>query len=71
MDEKFAKQFAHKPALYWIGIGNADFLYKNVKDLRERFDAKGYQYKYLETSGGHVWKNWRIYLSVFAQKLFK
>lgn len=71
MDEKFAKQFAHRPALYWIGIGNADFLYKNVKDLRERFDAKGYQYEYLETSGGHVWKNWRIYLSVFAQKLFK
>ena len=25
----------------------------------------------METDGGHVWKNWRIYLSVFAQELFK
>ena len=34
-------------------------------------DAKGYKYEYLETDGGHIWKNWRIYLNQFAPKLFK
>jgi Enterochelin esterase and related enzymes len=70
-EEKMAKQFANPPVLYWIGIGNADFLYKNVTALREKMDSKGYKYEYMETDGGHVWKNWRIYLSVFAPKLFR
>lgn len=71
MDAKFAKLFSLNPKLYWIGIGRSDFLYKNVKDLRDRFDAAGYPYEYMETDGGHVWKNWRIYLSEFAPKLFR
>ena len=33
-------------------------------------DEKGYKYEYFETGGGHIWKNWRIYLSEFAPKLF-
>lgn len=32
---------------------------------------KGYKYEFMETPGGHVWTCWRIYLSVFAPKLFK
>ena len=54
-----------------MGIGTEDFLYKNVKELRDKFDAAGYPYVYRETSGGHIWKNWRIYLSEFAPMLFK
>lgn len=64
-------QFKTAPKLYWIGVGNADFLYKNVSAFRKHLDEKGYKYEYMETDGGHVWKNWRIYLSVFAQELFK
>ena len=30
-----------------------------------------YPYEYLETEGGHIWRNWRIYLTEFAQKVFK
>lgn len=64
-------QFAKKPALYWIAIGNTDFLYKNNKDYREYLDQMGYKYEYVETDGGHIWRNWRIYLTEFSQKLFK
>ncbi len=33
--------------------------------------AHGYPVTYYESAGGHIWRNWRVYLTVFAQKLFK
>lgn len=71
MEEKLKKQFDLKPALYWIAIGNKDFLYKANTDYRQMLDAKGYKYEYYETGEGHIWKNWRIYLTEFVPKLFK
>lgn len=70
-DQKLKVQFAKKPALYWIGIGNTDFLYKANTDFRKMLDEKGYKYTYYETGEGHIWKNWRIYLTEFAPLLFK
>ena len=68
---QLAKLFAGKPALYWIAIGKTDFLYQQNADLRRYLDEKGYPYEYVETEGGHIWRNWRIYLTQFAQKIFK
>lgn len=70
-DSKLATLFSKKPALYWIGIGSTDFLYKPNEEYRAKLDAAGYPYKYLETDGGHIWRNWRIYLSEFTPLLFK
>ena len=70
-DKKLATQFAKKPALYYIAIGNTDFLYQANADLRKKLDENGYPYEYYETSDGHIWKNWRIYLTEFVPKLFK
>ena len=74
-DEKFDTQmmrlFASKPRLFWIAIGKEDFLIRMNNELREYLDAKGYPYEYYENDGGHIWRNWRIYLTLFAQKLFK
>lgn len=70
-DDKLAKQFEKAPKLYWIGCGSSDFLIGNVKSFTQKFDEKGYQYVYRESDGGHIWKNWRIYLSEFAPLLFK
>lgn len=70
-DAKIDRLFANNPKLYYIAIGEEDFLYKANKELRDKLDAKGYPYTYLESSGGHVWRNWRIYLTDFAQKIFK
>ncbi len=63
--------FAAKPTLYWIAIGKTDFLYQQNADLRRYLDEKGYPYEYRETDGGHIWRNWRIYLTEFVQKIFK
>lgn len=64
-------QFAKHPALYWIAIGNTDFLYEENVKFRRHLDEKGYPYEYVETEGGHIWRNWRIYLTEFVPKLFK
>ncbi len=69
-EAQLAALFAAKPKLYWIGIGETDFLYNGNKEIRGYFDSKGYPYEYYESPEGHIWRNWRIYLSVFAQKLF-
>ncbi len=57
--------------LYWIGIGKTDFLYKNVVKFSKKMDIIGMEYTYRESEGGHIWKNWRIYLSEFIPLLFK
>ena len=71
MEGKLKIQFAKKPSLYWIAIGKTDFLYKANEDYRKLLDENGYKYTYYETGEGHIWKNWRIYLSEFAPLLFK
>ena len=71
VQQQLARLFAAKPALYWIGIGKTDFLFQQNSDLRRYLDEKGYPYEYRETDGGHIWRNWRIYLTEFAQKIFK
>ncbi|HCY72814.1 MAG TPA: esterase [Rikenellaceae bacterium] len=70
-DKKLAIQFAKKPILYWIGIGKTDFLYDANTEFRKKLDDAGYKYTYFESEGGHIWKNWRIYLSEFVPQLFK
>ena len=69
--DQIAEQFSDAPALYWIAIGNTDFLYEENVKLRQHFDKMGYPYEYYESDGGHIWKNWRIYLTMFVPRLFK
>jgi enterochelin esterase-like enzyme len=57
--------------LYWVGVGKDDFLYKSVQSLRTAMDKHGLKYTYRESTGGHSWANWRIYLSEFAPQLFR
>jgi len=57
--------------LYWIGCGKDDFVYQGVIKLRSTLDKHSFKYTYRESTGGHTWANWRIYLSEFASQLFK
>lgn len=60
------------PKLYWIGVGCDDSgIRANSLKLKEYCESKGYPVEYYESTGGHIWKNWRLYLTVFAQKLFR
>ncbi len=57
--------------LYWIGVGKDDFVYQSVIKLRNTLDKHNFKYIYRESTGGHTWSNWRIYLSEFAPQLFR
>lgn len=71
MDEKINTLYANGLKLMYIAIGRFDFLYAPNTAFRAKLDAAGHPYTYLETDGGHIWKNWRLYLCDFTQKLFK
>jgi enterochelin esterase family protein len=70
-DSTLEAQMKNGLKLYWIGIGKTDFLYKTNTEFREKLDKIGMKYTYVETEGGHVWTNWRVYLSQFAPLLFQ
>jgi len=72
-DDKLKQQMNNGYKLYWMGMGVDDMpmIYNGNKDFRKKMDEMGMKYEYLETEGGHTWNNWRNYLSIFAQKLFK
>lgn len=57
--------------LFWIAIGNEDFLYKANRDFLKRLDSLEFGYEYHESARGHLWANWRLYLLQFAPRLFK
>lgn len=68
---KLKTQFSKGVKLYWIGIGKDDFLQNENKDLRKILDGQGDKYTYFESGGGHMWANWRLYLTQFLPLLFK
>ncbi len=57
--------------LYWIAIGKTDFLYDANTAFRKQLDQMDMPYDYTESEGGHIWRNWRVYLSEFVQLLFE
>lgn len=71
VDGKLKKQFANPPKLYYIAVGEDDFVKKLNDDLRLKLNAAGYEYYYNETGGGHTWDNWRKYLTDFLPRLFR
>ena len=71
LEEKLINQFKQRPRLYWMGIGEKDFLYKDNEEFRKMLDKNRLRYTYHESGGGHEWANWRDYLVIFTQQLFK
>lgn len=57
--------------LYFLAIGDSDFLFESAKTLDKMLTDNGLKHTYFVTSGGHTWSNWRIYLNTFAPQLFK
>ena len=70
-DKALEAVFAAQPKLYWIACGKTDGVMKNSLLLKEYCEEKGYPVSFYESEGGHIWRNWREYLTIFAQKLFK
>jgi len=70
-DSTLKNQMENGYKLYWIGMGKTDFLYDSGKQYRVKLDSMGMKYTYRESEGGHIWRNWRIYLSEFLPLLFQ
>ena len=71
LEAKLVAQFKQRPRLYWMGIGKDDFLYKDNAEFRKLLDKNRLRYTYHESGAGHEWANWRDYLVIFTQLLFK
>ena len=69
-DQKLATYFSKKPELLWIGCGDTDFLIQANREFVQKLQDNNYPHEYLENGGGHIWRNWRIYLTEFVPKLF-
>jgi enterochelin esterase family protein len=70
VDGTLHKQMENGYELYWIGIGKSDFLYEANRNYKTKLDTMGMKHIYRESEGGHIWRNWRLYLSEFVPQLF-
>ena len=68
---KLKKQRDNGFKLYWIACGNTDFLYQSNLSFMKQLDEIKFPYVFRESDGGHIWRNWRIYLTEFSQMIFK
>ena len=55
----------------FYGYGTRDPAKPDAQATLKYFDSHGIKYQSEETPGGHVWANWRLYLSQFAPLLFR
>jgi enterochelin esterase family protein len=58
---------------YYVGHGKDDPVVRVAQgqNLAAQLEKVGINYHYTESTGGHTWANWRIYLNEFAPSLFK
>ena len=61
----------NKSTNYWIGSGKADIFHSQSCRFVKKIKDKQTSFVYYNTSGGHTWRNWRLYLSEFLQFIFK
>ena len=57
--------------LFWLSVGNEDFLYQQAIDFMDLLKEKKIETKTLVTGGGHTWMNCKLFLSEAAPLLFK
>ena len=73
-EEKYGPTLVQQTAalkLIWFGYGSRDPAMPNSLSVQKMLDKYGIKYQSVETPGGHVWANWRFYLSQFATLLFR
>ena len=57
--------------LFWWGWGETDIARANGLAVIDKFKSQGVKIETRESSGGHTWDNWRLYLFEVAPKLFR
>ena len=54
---------------YWIGGGTSDLFHYQINKFRKKMQRRHIPYTMYNSMGGHTWRNWRVYLTEFAQFL--
>ena len=57
--------------LLWMGVGKQDGLHDGLQAIHQNLERAGVNHVWVESEGGHVWGEWRTYLSQFASLLFQ
>ncbi|HTX37171.1 MAG TPA: alpha/beta hydrolase-fold protein [Bryobacteraceae bacterium] len=60
-----------KLKLFYIACGKADGLFPGSEALSEALDKHQIKHTFAPSEEGHVWRNWRNYLTDFAPQLFR
>ena len=68
---KFLGEANDKLRLFWIGIGEEDFLLQSEKKLESLLNERSVKFTPHLSKGGHTWSNWRHYLRDFLPLLFR
>ena len=67
-----AGRLARSLDVFWIGIGDKDFLFKDSETLHATLESNKVRHQYVVTPGGaHTWMIWRSYLAEFLPLLFQ
>ncbi len=69
--EKADAAALNKLKVIWLGCGTEDFAFAGVKAIEEILTKKNVKHVWNESGGGHSWPNWQVYLSKYAQLLFR
>ena len=62
------KQLPQDSTTVYVYTGKRDMFHANAKRFNRRLEKKQIAHVYIETTGGHTWRNWRIYLSDFLRR---
>ena len=54
---------------YFVYSGKTDMFHVNAKRFNRRLDKQKTAHRYVETIGGHTWRNWRLYLADFINAI--
>jgi len=57
--------------LLWMGVGKQDGLHDGLVAIHQNLEKAGVNHIWVESEGGHVWSEWRVYLTEFAHTLFQ
>lgn len=57
--------------LFWLGVGNEDFLYNDAVKFMDLLKEKKINTKTFITTGGHTWMNTKVFLNESVPLLFK
>lgn len=60
-----------KLKVLWLGCGTEDFAYPGMKNLHALLETKKVRHVWNESGAGHSWPNWQVYLTKYAQLLFR